>query len=133
MRDIAPGADEPVISVRANGDRLVGDAGPLAQELYEAGTPPMHGFAAKRPIAARISAIRMGDELRVERQRDEWVALDDQGVIGHLRWQAAQDGKPDVLGVIIRYPKRGVLRVRRLLLDAHGGVKDVGGYVTPID
>jgi hypothetical protein len=120
-----------VISTRKNGDQLIGERGPLAVDLYAAGTPPMHGFAVKRPIAARVSRLRIGDELHVERRGEEWVALDGEGVVGHLRWLAVDDGRPDVNGMVIRYPARGVLRVRRLLLDAEGAVKDVSGEVTP--
>jgi hypothetical protein len=127
----------PVISVREKtGDRLVGERGRLAEELYAAGTPPMHGFAAKRPVAARVSRVRIGDELRVERRGDEWVALDDEGVVGHLRWTAAMDGEPvsyaETQGPWIRLPARGVLLVRRLVLGVDGMVEDVGGEVTPL-
>jgi hypothetical protein len=120
-----------VISERGNGDRLVGEHGPLAEELYAAGTPPMHGFAAKRPIAARVSEVRIGDELLVERREDEWVALDDEGVVGTLRWLAVHDGRPDVNGMMIRFPASGVLHVRRLVVGPDGVVKDVGGVVRP--
>jgi hypothetical protein len=122
----------PEISIRSKtGDRLVGERGPLAVELYAAGTPPMHGFAAKRPVAARVSQLRIGDELLVERRGDEWVALDNEGAVGTLRWRASQDGKPDVDGLVLRFPARGMLRVRRLVLGPDGVVKDVGGEVTP--
>jgi hypothetical protein len=122
-----------LISLRPKtGERLVGERGPLAVDLYAAGTPPMHGFAAKRPIASRVSRVRIGDELRVERRSDEWVALDDEGVLGHLRWRPAEDGKVHpVTGVVIRLPVRGVLRIRRLVVGSDGVVKDVGGEVTP--
>jgi hypothetical protein len=53
-------------------------------------------------------------------------------VLGHLRWQAASDGRADVNGRMIHFPVRGILRVRRLVLDAVGNVKDVGGEVAPI-
>ena len=95
----------------------------------------MYGFAARRPISPRVARMRIGDELRVERQGDEWVALDDEGVIGHLRWRASSEGKPVVYGQtdgpLIRLPARGILRVRRLVLDALGEVKDIGGDVAP--
>ncbi|MCW2682159.1 MAG: hypothetical protein JWP33_72 [Blastococcus sp.] len=83
----------------------------------------MHGFATKRPIAARVSRLRIGDE----RRGDEWVALDGDGVVGHLRWLAVDDGRPDVNGMVIRYPARGVLQVQRLVIDPEGTVKDIGG------
>ncbi len=127
--------DYPVISERSNGDRLVGDRGPFAVDLYAAGTPPMHGFAARGPISPRVSRIRIGDELRVERHGDAWVALDEEGIIGQLRWRPSEEGKPVVHGVadgpLIRLPDRGVLRIRRLVLNRHGEVKDVGGDVAP--
>jgi hypothetical protein len=133
MRHLRPPGDgQPVISVRKNCDRLVGERGPLAEDLYAAGTPPMHGFAAKRPVADRVAELRIGDEVRVERREDGWVAVDAEGVLGHLRWQAAYDDRPDVNGMMIHFSARGILRVRRLVLDADGKVKDVGGEVAPI-
>jgi hypothetical protein len=93
----------------------------------------MHGFAAKRPVADRVAQLRIGDQVHVERRGDEWVAVDDEGVLGHLRWQAAYDGRPDVNGMMIHFPAHGILRIRRLVLDAEGDVKDVGGEVVPID
>jgi len=105
----------PLISYRGKtGDRMVGERGPLAVELYASGTPPMHGFAAKRPVADRVAQVRLGDELSVERRGDEWVALDDEGVVGTLRWLAVHDGRPDVNGVVIRFPTRGVLLEGRI-------------------
>ena len=79
-------------------DHWVGERGPLAEEFYAAGTPLMHGSAAKRPIAARVAQVRIGDELRVERRADEWVAMDDEGAVGTMRWQAVYDGKPPLAG-----------------------------------
>lgn len=103
-------------------------------ELYAAGTPPMHGFAAKRPVSERVARVRIGDDLIVERRGAEWVALDYEGVVlGHLRWLASQDGKPDVNGLVLRYPARAVLRVRRLVLGPDDAVKDVGGEVVSLD
>ncbi len=123
----------PVLSIRANGDRTVGERGPLARELYAAGTPPMHGFAAKAPVVERVAMVRIGDELRVERRGDVWVALDDDGVLGQLRWLPGYDGKLHaVTGLPIRLPAAGVLHVRRLVLDPDGIVKDIEGEVTPI-
>ncbi len=134
MTDVRPDPNQyPVISVRGNGDRLVGERGTYAVELYAAGSPPMHGFAAKRPVAPRVSRVRIGDELCVERSGNEWVALDDEGVLGTLRWLAGDDGRPDVNGLILRFPACGVLRVQRLLLDRTGVVKDVAGYVAPTE
>jgi len=123
----------PVISMRANGDRLIGECSPLAKELYAAGTPPMHGFAAKPPVVERVGMVRIGDELRVERRGNVWVALDNDGVLGQLRWRPGSDGKVHpVTGLPIRLPTAGVLHVRRLVLDADGIVKDIAGEVTPI-
>ncbi|WP_141437070.1 hypothetical protein [Blastococcus aggregatus] len=75
--------------------------------------------------------MRIGDELRVERRGDGWVALDDEGVVGTLRWLASRDGKPDMNGLMLRFPAHGVLRVRQLVVGPDGLVKDVGGEVTP--
>jgi hypothetical protein len=77
-------------------------------------------LSAKRPIAPRIAQVRIGDEMRVECWGDEWVALDGGGVVGTLRWQAVYDGRPYVNGMMIRFPARGVLRARRLMLGSEG-------------
>lgn len=123
----------PVLSIRANGDRVVGERGPLAQELYAAGSPPMHGLSANAAVIERIARVRVGDELRVERRGNRWVALDDDEVLGQLRWLPGYDGKVHpVTGLPIRLPTAGVLHVRRLVLDPDGIVKDIGGEVTPL-
>ena len=124
----------PVMMVRGNGDRVVGEPGLGAEALYAAGTPPMHGFAARRPVSARVSEVRIGDQLTVERRGGEWVALDSQGVVGHLRWRPGDDGQVHaVTGVLLRLPARGTLQVRRLVVGPDGKVKDVGGEVTPTE
>src|SRR5690625_2502459 len=45
----------PVISQRANGDRLIGHSGPFAEDLYAAGTPPAHGLDSRRPRSERVA------------------------------------------------------------------------------
>jgi hypothetical protein len=126
-----PIGNHPEISRRSNGDRLVGDAGPFAEDLYRAGTPPMHGFAAKHSIAPRVADIRIGDKLIVERQGKTWVALDDEGVVGHLRWSPGDDGRTAPDGTVLRFSATGTLHVRRLLIGPDGAVKDIGGDVSP--
>lgn len=64
--------------------------------------------------------MRIGDEMRVECWGDEWVALDGEGVVDTLRWQAMYDGGPYVNDLMIRFHARGVLRVRRLVLGPEG-------------
>jgi hypothetical protein len=54
-------------------------------------------------------------------------------VVGHLRWLAAGDGKPDVNGLTIRYAAQSVLRIRRLVVGPNGVAKDVAGEVRPSD
>lgn len=126
------GRHYPVISERANGDRLIGIAGPLAQELYNAGTPPMHGLAAKHPRSPRVADVRIGDRLRVERARDQWTVSDTHGQLGVLRWGPKDAGRRNALtGKVIRLPRSGTLYVQRLVIDERGTVKDIGGYVEP--
>jgi hypothetical protein len=122
----------PVISERGNGDRLIGIAGPLAQDLYDAGTPPVHGLARKPVPSPRVAAVSIGDRLRVERIADQWVVSDAAGPLGNLRWLPSQDGKHHaVTGKVIRLPRSGTLHVQRLVIDQRGTVKDIGGYVIP--
>lgn len=124
--------DLPVISTRTNGDRLVGYAGPFAENLYAAGTPPVHGLASKPPPSDRVADVRVGAQHRVRREDDRWLVEDDEGVLGVLRWRAADDGRRHATtGATIRLPADGVLHVERLVLSPDGVVKDVGGYVEP--
>jgi hypothetical protein len=111
---------------------LIGIAGPLADVLYSAGTPPVWGLAKNPAPSPRVSAVRIGDRLRVERESTRWIVRDSEGHLGTLRWLPGDDGKPVVsTGVPIRYPLRGVLHVQRLVIDPDGLIKDIGGYVEP--
>ncbi len=116
-----------VISTRKNGDRLVGIAGPKAVELYDAGTPPVHGLAAKPPPSPRVANVRIGDALRVQRLGDRWVVFDMEGELGVLRWLPGDDARMHaVSGRQLRFPTQGHLVVQRLLLSPDGAVKDIG-------
>lgn len=122
----------PVISTRKNGDRLVGIAGPLAQDLYDTDRPPMHGLAKKPAPSPRLAHVRIGDRLRVERVEGRWFLYDCEGQLGKLRWQPGQDGKTHAAtGRTIRLPAAGTLHVQRLVVGPNGVVKDVAGYVEP--
>lgn len=126
------GQPYPLISERKNGDRLVGIAGPLAQELYDRGTPPVHGIAAKPAPSPRVAEVRIGDRLRIERLGDQWVVSDADGRLGILRWRSSDHGRRHaVTGKEVRLPHAGTLHVQRLVLNAEGEVKDLGGYVQP--
>lgn len=122
----------PLLSTRKNGDRLVGYSDGFAEELYAAGTPPMHGLAAKPAPSERVQRVRVGDELQVQREGDRWYVLDSDGPIGQMRWKAGDEGrKHATTGVIVRYPAVASLHVRRLVLDPDGQVKDIGGTIHP--
>jgi hypothetical protein len=122
----------PVLSTRKDGSRLVGTAGPFAEDLYKAGTPPMHGLSNQHTRSERVALMRIGDQLQVERDGKHWVCRDQHGVLGVLRWTSGLDGKADPRnGHIIRLPQRGTLTVERLVLSAEGGVIDFGGTVMP--
>jgi hypothetical protein len=125
------GAGYPELSRRRNGDRLVGITGPFAADLYDAGTPPVHGLAAKPLPSPRLAAVRIGDQLRIERKGDRWIVSDAQGELGVLRWRPADERSHPVTGNLIRLPRAGTLHVQRLLLTSGGDVKDIGGYVEP--
>jgi hypothetical protein len=120
------------LSRRANGDRLIGIAGPFAEELYGAGTPPVHGLAARAGIAPWIADIVIGDRLRVQRLGNNWEVTDERGRLGLLRWRPSDDGRRHaVTGVTITLPASGTLYVQRLVVDQDDRVKDIGGYVEP--
>jgi hypothetical protein len=124
--------DYPVISTRANGDRLIGIAEISAEDLYRAGTPPVHGLAARPAPSVRVARVRIGDRLAIQRQDDHWVAQDATGELGRLRWRASDDGRAHAAtGALIALPTEGVLHVQRLVVDVDGRVKDFGGYVEP--
>lgn len=122
----------PVISTRKDGSRLVGTTGPYAEDLYKAGTPPMHGLSSQHPRSERVALVRIGDRFEVERDGQRWVCRDGHEVLGVLRWKPSLDGHPDARnGHIIRLPERGTLTVERLLLSAAGAVIDFSGTVVP--
>lgn len=132
MSDSAWWMQYPVISTRSNGDRLVGHAGPFAEDLYAAGTPPAHGLARPQGISPRVADVRIGDRLSVERHKRAWVVSDDDGVLGRLRWRPGDDGRvSEHTGVVIRLPASGVLHVERVLVSPEGKVIDVAGTVYP--
>jgi len=121
-----------VISERRDGERLIGDAGPFAEDLYAAGTPPVHGLTRPSGISVRVAQVRIGDRLTVERHDRAWVVSDAAGVLGRLRWRPGDDGRVDArTGATIRYPATGVLHVERVVLSAEHDVVDVGGTVYP--
>lgn len=126
------GSQYPEISRRPNGDRLIGIAEPLAEQLYARGTPPVHGLSGGAGIADRIANIGIGDRLRVQRTGDRWEVTDDRGRLGLLRWRASDDARRHAAtGVVVRLPASGTLHVQRLVVDASGKVRDIGGYVEP--
>jgi hypothetical protein len=122
--------DLPLIRLRSNGDRLVGFRMALAQDLYDAGTPPVWGLAKRPTPSERLRFVRVGDRLRVARVRNHWVVSDSMGPLGWLTWRAAKNNMPHpVSGQPIRLPRTGVLQVRTLLISPEGEIKDCGGFV----
>lgn len=122
----------PVLSVRKDGSRLVGTIESYAEDLYKAGTPPMHGLSNRDAKSARVALVRIGDTLEIERDGRRWVCRDEHEVLGVLRWKPSLDGHPDARnGHVIRLPQRGTLTVERLVLSAEGVVIDFGGTVVP--
>ncbi|NJC13016.1 hypothetical protein F4558_002842 [Micromonospora profundi] len=120
------GVPEPEPSPRVldeypNGDRLIGVPIPRAADLYDAGTPPVHGLAAKPAPSARIAHVELGSQLRVERVGNRWTVNDGQGSLGYLRWRGGN------------MPAEGTLHVRKVVVDRRGRVKDIRGFVEPVE
>lgn len=121
-----------VLAQGEEGHSLIGVSQPRAIDLYDAGTPPVHGLAAKPPPSSRVARIKIGDELRVERAGKRWTVSDAEGLIGNLRWTPGLDGRPhSVSGKPVHLPSKGILHVRKLHVDPEGIVTDIGGYVEP--
>lgn len=125
----------PLISVRDNGDRVVGYRMPRATEdLYAAETPPVWQLAARPALSTRVAFVRVGDQLRVAQAARHWVVSDREGTLGWLTWRAALNGQAHpVSGRVIRLPATGTLHVRTLLLSPQGDIKNIGGYVAADD
>lgn len=121
-----------LISKRKNGDKVFGEIGALAQDLYAANTPPMHGLAAKYESSPRVARVKIGDELRIERVVDHWIVLDGDGELGWCRWRPSDDGRVHaVTGLVMHLPNSGTLHVSQVVVDPYGRVKNFGGYVQP--
>jgi hypothetical protein len=110
-----------VLDEYPNGDRQFGVPMPRAADLYEAGTPPVHGLATEPAPSAHLGHVRFGDQLRVTKVGNRWTVSDDQGLVGFLRWRGRN------------FPAEGTLYVRKLLLDKRGRVKDIRGFVKPTE
>lgn len=122
----------PVISRRSRGELFVGEAGPFAEDLYAAGTPPAHGLARPQGISSRVADVRIGDRLTVDRHEKAWVVSDSRGVLGRLRWRPGDDGRIHAqTGTVINLPARGTLVVERVVISAEGEVVDIAGTVYP--
>jgi hypothetical protein len=129
-QDESPAEAYPLLSTRKNGDRLIGYKGPFGEDLYAAGTPPVWGLATHAPRAPRIANVRIGQQLKVQREGDHWVVSDGQGYLGALRWRPADERHP-VKAVLSKYPARGTLHVQTLVINPHGRVVNFGGVVNP--
>ena len=125
----------PLISVRDNGDRVVGyRMPPSTEDLYAAGTPPVSQLTARPALSMRVAFVRVGDQLRVAQAARHWVVSDHEGALGWLTWRAALNGQAHpVSRRVIRLPATGTLHVRTLLLSPHGDIKNIGGYVAADD
>ena len=88
------GSEYPLISTRKNGDRLIGYANTeAAEDLYAAGTPPVHGLSAKGVRSNRVAGVRIGQQLTIERRDDHWFVSDAHGELGDLRWALVMKAK----------------------------------------
>ena len=120
-----------VLSRRKDGSVLRGRQLPFGETLYEAGTPPLWGLAARPAPSERVSRVQIDDVLLVERDEHGWSVSDAHGVLGRTRWRASDAGKVDErTGAVIRYPRIGLLLVSQVL-QKDGRVVDFGGVVTP--
>jgi len=126
------GSQTKVISKGVKSTKVIGEMGALAQDLYAAGTPPLHGLAVKHERSPRVAKVKIGDKLCVERVGDHWVVSDANGELGWCRWLPSDDGKVHaVTGVVTHLPSSGTLHVERLRVDPSGKVIDFSGYVVP--
>lgn len=111
--DIPDSVDDlPLLNTRRNGDRVLGYRADLnAEDLYRAGTPPMHGLASRGDRSPRVSLVRPGQLFRVRLEGGRWLVADAVETLGSLRWAMGNQGAiHGATGEPIRYPDRGVLR-----------------------
>jgi hypothetical protein len=77
-----PKAGPSVLAEGDDGSSLVGYPQPRAGDLYDAGTPPVHGLAANPAPSPRIARIVLGDKLLVACDGKKWVVSDEEGRLG---------------------------------------------------
>jgi hypothetical protein len=124
--------DLPLISTRPDGQRVHGERGPYAEDVYAAGLLPVWGLEAKSINTGAVAGVVFGERLEVRQREHKWMVLTGTGaVLGALRWRTGDSGKPHAkTGVMIVYPERGTLHVERAVLY-RGHVIDIAGTVHP--
>jgi hypothetical protein len=118
-------------SVHKDGRRWVGVDDPqLSDELYRAGTPPMHRLD-QRTVTSLVSDVRVGDVLSISFDGVYWWAASETGTIGRLTWFLSAERQRDWLDYKILFPRSGSARISRLLVTSTFEVVNCGGVVLP--
>lgn len=120
----------PALRTTRTGGRKVGDYGPLSEDRWNDGTPPMHGFKAGT-TTDRVRDIDLGDRIRIERREQHWYATSPEGDYGQLRWRAGDSPVMTKSGLAVHLPASGTLEVSWVEVSAADEVIDVGGVVYP--
>ncbi|MBD9700182.1 hypothetical protein IGS67_11895 [Flavimobilis sp. GY10621] len=119
-----------VLRTTSASGKKVGDYGPLSEDRWNDGTPPMHGFKAGT-ATERVRELDLGDRIRVERREKHWYAVGPGGDYGQLRWRAGDSPIMTKSGVAVHLPASGTLEISWLEVSAENEVIDVGGVVYP--
>lgn len=111
-----------------DGGRFVGHDDGLVAPYYAAGTPPVSKLY-QSSVTPTVRDVRIGDKLAVSFDGKHWWASWGGVTVGRLTWTLSTEDQKPWQETPVRYPRAGVLEVRRLLLDSEGGVVNCGGIV----
>lgn len=113
-----------------DGGRYIGyEDGPV-DKFYAAGTPTANKLF-QSSVTDRVASVRIDDELVVSFDGKHWWASVVDGIVGRLTWSLSLEVPRPGHESPYALPRRGVLVVRRLLLNGDGAVVNCGGFVRP--